>query len=460
MHHKTTIEPFRIKVVEQIKLTTSEERRVFLEEAHYNPFLLTSPQVIIDLLTDSGTSAMSARQWGAMMVGDESYAGATSWQKMEAVIKELTGSPYILPTHQGRAAEHLLYTRIGGSGKVFISNTHFDTTRANIEYSGAIAIDMPIEEGHHPEVDHPFKGNLDVNKLRKWIAENGGQQIGAVILTVTNNSGGGQPVSMANAKEVAEVCKENDIMFILDACRIAENAWFIKRREEGYADKSYKEIAQEMFRLADGSVMSAKKDGLVNMGGFLALNNLDLAMQCRTVLIITEGYATYGGLSGRDMEAIAVGLEEVFDEDYLDYRIKSTRYLGEKLKELGVPLIWPIGGHAVYIDAAAFYPHIPAAQFPGQSLVCELYLKAGIRSCEIGSVMFGSTDEEGIFHAAELELVRLALPRRVYTQSHIDYVVDTFKELMTEREQAKGYKITFEPQFLRHFTAHFEKIED
>ena len=460
MHHKTTIEPFRIKVVEQIKLTTSEERRVFLEEAHYNPFLLTSPQVIIDLLTDSGTSAMSARQWGAMMVGDESYAGATSWQKMEAVIKELTGSPYILPTHQGRAAEHLLYTRIGGSGKVFISNTHFDTTRANIEYSGAIAIDMPIEEGHHPEVDHPFKGNLDVNKLRKWIAENGGQQIGAVILTVTNNSGGGQPVSMANAKEVAEVCKENDIMFILDACRIAENACFIKRREEGYADKSYKEIAQEMFRLADGSVMSAKKDGLVNMGGFLALNNLDLAMQCRTVLIITEGYATYGGLSGRDMEAIAVGLEEVFDEDYLDYRIKSTRYLGEKLKELGVPLIWPIGGHAVYIDAAAFYPHIPAAQFPGQSLVCELYLKAGIRSCEIGSVMFGSTDEEGIFHAAELELVRLALPRRVYTQSHIDYVVDTFKELMTEREQAKGYKITFEPQFLRHFTAHFEKIED
>lgn len=460
MHHKTTIEPFRIKVVEQIKLTTSEERRVFLEEAHYNPFLLTSPQVIIDLLTDSGTSAMSARQWGAMMVGDESYAGATSWQKMEAVIKELTGSPYILPTHQGRAAEHLLYTRIGGSGKVFISNTHFDTTRANIEYSGAIAIDMPIEEGHHPEVDHPFKGNLDVNKLRKWIAENGGQQIGAVILTVTNNSGGGQPVSMANAKEVAEVCKENDIMFILDACRIAENAWFIKRREEGYADKSYKEIAQEMFRLADGSVMSAKKDGLVNMGGFLALNNLDLALQCRTVLIITEGYATYGGLSGRDMEAIAVGLEEVFDEDYLDYRIKSTRYLGEKLKELGVPLIWPIGGHAVYIDAAAFYPHIPAAQFPGQSLVCELYLKAGIRSCEIGSVMFGSTDEEGIFHAAELELVRLALPRRVYTQSHIDYVVDTFKELMTEREQAKGYKITFEPQFLRHFTAHFEKIED
>ncbi len=460
MHNKTTIEPFRIKVVEQIKLTTSEERRVFLEEAHYNPFLLTSPQVIIDLLTDSGTSAMSARQWGAMMVGDESYAGATSWQKMEAVIKELTGSPYILPTHQGRAAEHLLYTRIGGSGKVFISNTHFDTTRANIEYSGAIAIDMPIEEGHHPEIDHPFKGNLDVNKLRKWIAENGGQQIGAVILTVTNNSGGGQPVSMANAKEVAEVCKENDIMFILDACRIAENAWFIKRREEGYADKSYKEIAQEMFRLADGSVMSAKKDGLVNMGGFLALNNLDLALQCRTVLIITEGYATYGGLSGRDMEAIAVGLEEVFDEDYLDYRIKSTRYLGEKLKELGVPLIWPIGGHAVYIDAAAFYPHIPAAQFPGQSLVCELYLKAGIRSCEIGSVMFGSTDEEGIFHAAELELVRLALPRRVYTQSHIDYVVDTFKELMTEREQAKGYKITFEPQFLRHFTAHFEKIED
>lgn len=460
MHHKITIEPFRIKVIEQIKLTSEAERIEYLEEAHFNPFLLTSSQVIIDLLTDSGTSAMSAHQWGALMQGDESYAGATSWQRMEQVIKDLTGCPFILPTHQGRAAEHLLYTRIGGPGKVFLSNTHFDTTRANIEYSGAKAIDLAIEEGHHPEADHPFKGNLDVAKLQTHIQEIGAENIGAVILTVTNNSGGGQPVSMANARAVAQICKSHGILFILDACRIAENAWFIKRREKGYEGKTYKEIAQEMFRLADGSVMSAKKDGLVNMGGFLALHDLDLAVQCRTVLIITEGYSTYGGLSGRDMEAIAVGLEEVFDADYLDYRIKSTRYLGEKLRELGVPLIWPIGGHAVYIDAAAFYPHIPAHQFPGQALVCALYLKAGIRSCEIGSVMFGKTDDAGNFHAAEMELVRLALPRRVYTQTHIDYVVETFKELMTEREQARGYRITYEPTFLRHFTAHFEKRLD
>jgi tyrosine phenol-lyase len=458
MHHKTTIEPFRIKVVEQIKLTTEEERREFLKNAHYNPFLLTSDQVIIDLLTDSGTSAMSAEQWGAIMRGDESYAGARSWQRMESVIKNLTGYPYILPTHQGRAAEHLLYSRIGGPGKVFISNTHFDTTRANIEFSGAKAIDCPIEEGHHPELEHPFKGNLDTDRLKKLIKEHGAEKIGAVILTVTNNSGGGQPVSMSNAREVSAICKENGILFILDACRVAENAYFIRQREAGYEEVAYKAIAQEMFGLADGCVMSAKKDALVNMGGFLALKDLDLALKCRTVLIITEGYSTYGGLSGRDMEAIAVGLEEIFDDDYLDYRIKSTRYLGEKLKEMGVPLIWPIGGHAVYIDAAAFYPHIPAEQFPGQSLVCELYLKAGIRSCEIGSVMFGTTDEKGVFHPAEMELVRLALPRRVYTQSHVDYVVETFREVMQEKEKARGYRITYEPHFLRHFTAHFEKV--
>jgi tyrosine phenol-lyase len=458
MHHKTTIEPFRIKVVEQIKLTTEKERREFLKNAHYNPFLLTSDQVIIDLLTDSGTSAMSAEQWGAIMRGDESYAGARSWQRMESVIKNLTGYPYILPTHQGRAAEHLLYSRIGGPGKVFISNTHFDTTRANIEFSGAKAIDCPIEEGHHPELEHPFKGNLDTDRLKKLIKEHGAEKIGAVILTVTNNSGGGQPVSMSNAREVSAICKENGILFILDACRVAENAYFIRQREAGYEEVAYKAIAQEMFGLADGCVMSAKKDALVNMGGFLALKDLDLALKCRTVLIITEGYSTYGGLSGRDMEAIAVGLEEIFDDDYLDYRIKSTRYLGEKLKEMGVPLIWPIGGHAVYIDAAAFYPHIPAEQFPGQSLVCELYLKAGIRSCEIGSVMFGTTDEKGVFHPAEMELVRLALPRRVYTQSHVDYVVETFREVMQEKEKARGYRITYEPHFLRHFTAHFEKV--
>ena len=458
MHHKTTIEPFRIKVVEQIRLSSEEDRAVYLTEANYNPFLLKSGQVIIDLLTDSGTSAMSAEQWAGVMRGDESYAGAVSWQRLEKAILDLTGLPYILPTHQGRAAEHLLYSRIGGPGKVFFSNTHFDTTRANIEFSGAKAIDLPIEEGHHPDLFHPFKGNLDTVRLEDEIRTHGPENVGAVILTVTNNSGGGQPVSMANAREVSEICRRHGVLFILDACRIAENAYFIHHREEGYGEKTYREIAQEMFSLSDGCVMSAKKDALVNMGGFLALRDLDLAIKCRTVLIITEGYSTYGGLSGRDMEAIAIGLEEVFDPDYLHYRIKSTGYLGEKLREMGVPLIWPIGGHAVYVDAKAFYPHIPAEQFPGQALVCELYLKAGIRSCEIGSVMFGKTNEAGNFVPAPMELVRLAIPRRVYTQSHIDYVVETFRELLLEKEKVRGYKIVYEPPFLRHFTARFEPL--
>ncbi len=458
MHHKTTIEPFRIKVVEQIRLSSEEERRKYLSEASFNPFLLKSSQVIIDLLTDSGTSAMSAEQWAGIMRGDESYAGAVSWQRLEKAIHDLTGLPYILPTHQGRAAEHLLYSRIGGPGKVFFSNTHFDTTRANIEFSGATALDLPIEEGRHPDLFHPFKGNMDTVRLEAEILSHGADRVGAVVLTVTNNSGGGQPVSMANAREVAEICKKHGVLYILDACRIAENAYFIHHREEGYADKTYREIAQEMFSLADGCIMSAKKDALVNMGGFLALRDLDLALKCRTVLIITEGYSTYGGLSGRDMEAIAIGLEEVFDPDYLHYRIKSTGYLGEKLREMGVPLIWPIGGHAVYVDAKAFYPHIPAEQFPGQALVCELYLKAGIRSCEIGSVMFGRNDKAGNFIPAPMELVRLAIPRRVYTQSHIDYVLETFRELLGEKEKARGFKIVYEPPFLRHFTARFEPV--
>ncbi|MFM8450721.1 MAG: tryptophanase, partial [Haliscomenobacter sp.] len=372
--------------------------------------------------------------------------------------QDLTGCPYVLPTHQGRAAEHLLYNRLGGPGKVFISNTHFDTTRANIEFSGATAVDIPVPEAKQPDADHPFKGNMDTAALEARLQEYGASNVGAVILTVTNNSGGGQPVSMANAREVAAICKKHGVLFILDACRIAENAYFIKQREAACQHLSYKEIAMEMFRLADGSVMSAKKDALVNMGGFLALKDLDLAVQCRTVLIITEGYATYGGLSGRDMEAIAIGLEEVFNPDYLHYRIRSTTYLGEKLREMGVPLIWPIGGHAVYIDAKAFYPHIPVHQFPGQALVCQLYLKAGIRSCEIGSVMFGKTDKEGQLIPAQMELVRLAIPRRVYTQSHIDYVVEAFRELVQEREEARGMKITYEPPFLRHFTARFEPI--
>lgn len=459
MHTKVTIEPFRIKVVEQIHLSSEEERKQYLTDAAFNPFLLKSEQVIIDLLTDSGTSAMSAEQWAGIMRGDESYAGALSWQRMEKAIHDLTGCPYILPTHQGRAAEHLLYSRIGGPGKVFISNTHFDTTRANIEFSGATAIDIPIAENRHPDLDYPFKGNIDTEKLEALILEKGPDTIGAVILTVTNNSGGGQPVSMANTVETATICKKHGVLFILDACRIAENAYFIKQREATHSHLTYREIAQEMFRLADGCIMSAKKDALVNMGGFLALKDLDLAIQCRTVLIITEGYATYGGLSGRDMEAIAIGLEEVFNPDYLHYRIKSTGYLGEKLRALGVPLIWPIGGHAVYIDAKAFYPHIPVEEFPGQALVCQLYLKAGIRSCEIGSVMFGKYDENGQLIPPAMELVRLAIPRRVYTQSHIDYVVETFRELIQERTSAKGFRIVYEPPFLRHFTARFEPVD-
>jgi tryptophanase len=458
MTFKTIIEPFRIKSVERIRMTTEAERLEYLKAAFFNPFLLKSNQVIIDLLTDSGTSAMSSEQWAGIMRGDESYAGASSWQRMESAVQDLTGYPYILPTHQGRAAEHLLYTKIGGPGKVFISNTHFDTTRANIEFSGATAIDCPCPEGKRPEIPFPFKGNLDTALLQKLIEKHGAEHIAAVVLTVTNNSGGGQPVSMANAREVHNICQKNGIRFILDACRIAENAYFIKHREAGFEEKTYREIAQEMFSLADGCVFSAKKDALANMGGFLALNDLDLAVQCRTVLIITEGYSTYGGLSGRDMEAIAIGLEEVFDADYLHYRIKSTEYLADKLQKMGVPIMLPSGGHAVYIDAKAFYPQIPAEEYPGQALVCGLYRVGGIRCCEIGSVMFGKYDANGKLIPAAMELVRLAIPRRVYTQSHLDYVAETFEGLMDGREQVRGVRITQEPPFLRHFTARFTPL--
>jgi tryptophanase len=458
MQFKTIIEPFRIKTVERIRLTTPEQREEYLQRAHFNPFLLRSDQVIIDLLTDSGTSAMSSEQWAGIMRGDESYAGASSWLRMEKAVQDLTGCPYILPTHQGRAAEHLLYTRIGGAGKVFISNTHFDTTRANIEFSGAIAIDCPIRENSDPALLHPFKGNLDTVKLLENIEKYGPENVAAVVLTVTNNSGGGQPVSMENARQVSEICKKHGIRFILDACRIAENAWFVKHREPGFENTTYREIAQQMFALADGCIMSAKKDALVNMGGFLALRDLDLAIQCRTVLIITEGYSTYGGLSGRDMEAIAIGLEEVFEPDYLHYRIKSTEYLAENLHSLGIPIMRPAGGHAVYIDARAFYPQIPLDQYPGQVMVCELYRLAGIRCCEIGSVMFGKYDANGQLIPATMDLVRLAIPRRVYTQSHIDYVIETFEELRKHRAKASGFKISYEPPFLRHFTAHFVPV--
>jgi tryptophanase len=456
MQFKTIIEPFRIKTVERIRLTTPEERVRYLQNAQHNPFLLHSSEVIIDLLTDSGTSAMSSDQWAGIMRGDESYAGASSWLRMEKAVQDLTGCPYVLPTHQGRAAEHLLYTRIGGTGKVFISNTHFDTTRANIEFSGATAIDCPIPENADPSLEHPFKGNLDLQKLEEQIQHYGPETIAAVILTVTNNSGGGQPVSMGNARLVSAICKKYGIRLILDACRVAENAWYIKHRESGFEEKTYRQIAQEMFALADGCIMSAKKDALVNMGGFLALRDLDLAVQCRTVLIVTEGFSTYGGLSGRDMEAIAIGLDEVFESDYLNYRIKSTAYLADKLHALGIPIMRPAGGHAVYVDARTFYPDIPLDQYPGQVLACELYLIGGIRCCEIGSVMFGKYDEAGKLIPANMDLVRLAIPRRVYTQSHLDYVAEAFSELVKHRNKKSGYKIVYEPPFLRHFTARFE----
>jgi tryptophanase len=454
---KTIIEPFRIKMVESIRMTNKEERIEYLKDAHFNPFLLDSEKVMIDLLTDSGTSAMSANQWAGIMQGDESYAGAKSWIKMRKVISDLTGFEFILPTHQGRAAERILYGYLGGKGKVFISNTHFDTTRANIEFSGAEAFDIPIKESEDPAMYYPFKGNIDTLKLEQLIAEKGAENISAVILTVTNNSGGGQPVSMANAISTSEICKKHKINFILDCCRIAENAYFIKHREKEFAHLTYKEIAQMMFSLTDGAIMSAKKDALVNMGGFLALKEEKLANECKNLLIITEGFATYGGLSGRDMEAIAIGLEEVFEPDYLNYRIKSTSFLGEKLKELGVPLIYPIGGHAVYIDAKALYSHIPVDEYPGQALVCELYIMGGIRSVEIGSVMFGKYDENGKLIAAPKELVRLALPRRVYTQSQIEYVLEVFERILEHKTEVKGMKIIEEPLFLRHFTCKFER---
>lgn len=457
MTFKTIIEPFKIKSVEPIFMTTEEQRKDLIKKAHYNPFLLHSRDVIIDFLTDSGTSAMSSEQWAGIMRGDESYAGASSFEKLEKEVHDLTGYPYILPTHQGRAAERILYSYLGGEGKIFLSNTHFDTTRANIEYSGATAIDLPTPLAKDHDSEYHFKGNMDVEALEQQLKKSA-KNVGAVILTVTNNSGGGQPVSMGNAKEVAVLCKKYNVLFVLDCCRIAENSYFIRHYEEGYKDVSYREIAQQMFALADGAVMSAKKDALVNIGGFLAVKDLALAEACTNMLIITEGFVTYGGLAGRDMEAIAIGLREVFEDDYLTYRITSTKYLGEHMRKMGIPVLYPIGGHAVYIDAAKLYPQIPSDEYPGQALVCELYKKGGIRAVEIGSVMFGKYDENGKLIPAQMELVRLAIPRRVYTQSHIDYVIEVFEEIKKDAKNAKGLKITKEPKFLRHFTAHFDSL--
>ena len=456
---RTLAEPFKIKMVEPLRMTSVGYRTAALSDAHYNPFLLRSDDVYIDLLTDSGTSAMSDRQWAGMMVGDESYAGARSWEHLEKTVQDLTGMPYVLPTHQGRAAERILYGILGGNGKVFISNTHFDTTRANIEFTGAQAFDCVSDIGSDPQAELPFKGNIDIDQARALIVQYGADNISAIILTVTNNSAGGQPVSMHNAHEVHRLCNEFGILFVIDGCRIAENSYFIKHREAGYSDSSCHSIAQEMLNLSDVFLMSAKKDALVNMGGLLVMRDKALAEKCTNLLIISEGFATYGGLSGRDMEAIAIGLQEIFDEDYLHYRIKSTEYLGRHLHEKGIPVLRPYGGHAIYVDAKALYPHIPVEQFPGQALVCELYIQGGIRCVEVGSVMFGKYAEDGSHIPPKSELVRLAIPRRVYTQSHIEYVIDVFDDILERRHQTNGLKITYEPPFLRHFTARFEQLK-
>jgi tyrosine phenol-lyase len=456
---KTIIEPFKIKSVEPIRFNTVHERESVLKRASYNPFLLHANDVLIDLLTDSGTSAMSAKQWAGVMDGDESYAGSKSFFRFEKVVRELTGLKHVIPTHQGRAAERILFSTVGGKGKYIPNNTHFDTTRANVESSGAEAVDLLNEIGKHPETVAPFKGDIDIVALERFINEKGKENIPLCMLTITNNSGGGQPVSMKNIRETKRILSKYRIPLFLDACRFAENAYFIKLREKGYARKSVRKIVKEMFSYADGCTMSAKKDALVNIGGFFAVNDDALAAKARNLLIITEGFPTYGGLAGRDLEAMAQGLEEILDEHYLQYRIRSVEYLGEKLIAAKVPIVQPPGGHAIYLDAKRFAPHIPVWQYPGQSIVCELYRAGGIRSVEIGSVMFGKYDRAtNQLISPPMELVRLAIPRRVYTQSHIDYVVEILLDVFRRREQLKGMKITEEPPTLRHFTAKFKYV--
>ena len=467
---KSIVEPFRIKSVEYVKSTTVKEREEIIKKAHYNPFMIPAEDVLIDLLTDSGTSAMSAKQWAALMDGDESYAGSRSYFKFKEVTDKIFGFKNCIPVHQGRAAERILFSFLlseidkdgrfinNGKGKRIPSNNHFDTTRANIEFNGAEAVDLVIEEGKHPDVIHPFKGNMDTKKLREFIKETGVENIPVCMLTITNNTGGGQPVSMENIREVSKICKEYKIPFFLDACRFAENAYFIKTREKGYENKSILEICKETFSYADGCTMSAKKDAFENIGGFLAMNNEEWHLNCKSLLIITEGYVTYGGLAGRDLDAIAQGLEEIIDESYLAYRIGSLKYLGDRLEEHGIPFIKPVGGHALYIDAKNFLPNIPVEQFPGQALVAELYRLGGIRTCEIGSIMFGKYDEKGKLIPAEMELVRLAIPRRVYTQSHMDFVADVLIEISKNKDKLRGTKIVEEPKFLRHFTAKFDLV--
>ena len=447
---KTIIEPFRIKAVEPIRMTTREQREAILQKAGFNLFQVHADDVLIDLLTDSGTGAMSSEQWAGIMRGDESYAGAISFYRFQERIQELTGFEHILPTHQGRASERILFELTGGPGKVIPNNAHFDTTRANAEHSGAVAVDLPIAEAADPACRHPFKGNMNVAALERLIADVGRERIPLVMVTVTNNSGGGQPVSLENLRAVRSVCDRHRLPFFLDACRFAENAYLIKRREPGQAGRPVREIVREIFSLADGATISAKKDGLSNNGGLLLLRDEALLYRASNLLILTEGFVTYGGLAGRDLEAMARGFEEVVEEDYLSYRIRSVEYVGERLGAAGIPIMQPPGGHAIYLDAAALCPHIPREQFPGQAVACGLYRLGGVRTVEIGSVMFGQ--------GAALELVRLAMPRRVYTQSHMDYVVEVCASLYDRRDELRGLRIVHEPPALRHFTARFEEI--
>ncbi|EHO43082.1 tryptophanase [Caldithrix abyssi] len=452
-------EPFRIKVVEPLKITSREEREKLIKEAGYNIFMIPADSIYIDLLTDSGTSAMSDNQWAGLMLGDESYAGSKNYYHFEETVRHIFGFKNVIPTHQGRVAENLLFSNILKEGDVVPNNIHFDTTRANVEYHKAQAIDCVIDEGMDPQNLHPFKGNMDIDKLEAAIQKYGKDRVPIILLTVTNNSGGGQPVSMQNIREVSAVAKKHGIPFFFDACRFAENCYFIKEREDGYQDKTILEIAQEMFSYADGCTMSAKKDGLVNIGGFLAMNDDQWAQRITNMLILIEGFKTYGGLAGRDLEAIARGLKEVLDENYLRFRINQTRFLGEMLDKEGVPIVKPVGGHAVYVDARRFLPHIPPEQFPGQALVVELFVRAGIRSVEIGSLMMAKKDPQtGKMIPPKLELVRLAIPRRVYTNMHMQYVAEAIIEIYREREKLKGFTIEYEADFLRHFTARLKPI--
>ena len=455
---KTIIEPFRIRSVEPIRFTSLAERQAALQSAGYNPFLLRAEQVLIDLLTDSGTGAMSSRQWAGMIASDESYAGAASFYRFQAAIQDITGYQYVIPTHQGRGAEHILFKVTAKPGDIIPSNTHFDTTRAHVESTGAEARDLVIPEGRQPRLIHPFKGNMDIEALQKLLDETPRERIPLVMITVTNNSGGGQPVSMQNIRQTSQVAHAYGLPFIIDACRFAENAWFIKTREPGYADKSPIEIAREMFSYADGCTMSAKKDGMANIGGYLALNDKTLAERCRTLEILVEGFPTYGGMAGYDMEAIAIGLYEALDEHYLQYRIRSIAYLGERLVAAGVSIVQPTGGHAVYLDARDMLPHIPALQYPAWSLNNALYLLGGVRGVEIGSVMFG-LHPDGSETPAAMELVRLAFPRRVYTQSHVDYLAEVILEVYQQRHSLRGYRIVSQASVLRHFTARLVPLD-